>query len=186
MAPAGPPVAAGRAAGCRRQTEKRQGLDQNNDDANPGHEARDNGIGCIGDVASDLQDAEEHLQRATQKDDGERFRQVTGILRNDCAHNDGHRTGRARNLRWRAAKDRGKKAGGNGAIKTGDRACARGDAESERQRQRDDGRGDATKNIALECLHVEFENRPSNGRHPRQILSLYCKRLPRNPAAGLS
>ena len=66
----------------------------------------------------------------------------------DGAHHDGHRPGRAGNLSAGAAKHRSKKPDRDGAIQSGNRPDPRGDAECERQRQRDNRRCQTAIDIA--------------------------------------
>ena len=83
------------AAGRRRRAEKGQHFDHHDDDADAGHEARNDHIRCVDHEAAGPQRAQKRLQQAAQNDDAQGFAQVRRVGGDDDRHRDRHGRRRA-------------------------------------------------------------------------------------------
>ena len=77
-------------AGRRRCAEKGQDLYRHDDDADAGHEARDDHVGRVDHEAPGPQGAQKHLQQTAQNDDDQGFVEVRRVGGDDDRHGDGH------------------------------------------------------------------------------------------------
>ena len=73
-----------------RRADEGQGLNQHDDQADPGHEPRDHHVGSVGDVTADPQHAEQNLKESAQHDHDQGFAHRTGVFRYDDRHGHGH------------------------------------------------------------------------------------------------
>ena len=134
-----------------RRAEKGQGLDRQNDDADAGHEARDDHMGRVDHEAPGAQRAQKHLQQAAQNDDAQRLGEVRRVGRDDDRHGDGHRRRGAGDDGSPAAEERREKTERYRAIEARRRAQARRHAERKREGQRHHRRGETAEDSLREA-----------------------------------
>jgi hypothetical protein len=164
------PQRAEHAAGRRRITQQRWQLDDDQNEADARHEARDDRVGHHRDVAAELQHAEQDLEQPGHHDRRERHCHALLGVGGDHAHDDrrehdGHGPGGLGDQRRRAAEDRREEPDQHGAVQARLSAGAGRDTEGERHRQCDDGRGDAAEQVALGVVQAELIEDP-HGRFP--------------------
>lgn len=148
-----------RTARRARGAEKRQGLHQDDDEADAGHEAGDDDMRSVGHEAPDPGNAKKHLQEARHDDDRQGFAQAVCVTGQDHRHGDGHRRGGAGNLRARAAEHRGEEPDRDRSVESCCRAHPRSNTEPEGDRKRHHHRRHATEDVAAQrvrtILHSE-------------------------------
>ena len=99
----------------------------------------------------------------------------------DRNEHDGHRTGWSRHLHVGAAEHRGHESGDDRGDQSGLRAEARGDAEPERERKRDDTDGHAGDDIAAPATCARPRSRRGAGASRARLRSHRESQWPRPP-----
>jgi hypothetical protein len=143
-------------------TNQRRELQDDDDATDAAHEAGDHRERHQGDVAAELEHAEQDLKQPGEHDHRERHRRVVGVLGDRAGHDHRHRPGRTGNLRRRAAEQRREETDEDRAVQSRDRPGAGRHAERKRKRQRDDRRRQAAENVAAQVV----EGQPMDQRHP--------------------
>src|SRR5690606_20178486 len=115
------------------------------------------------DVLAEAQHAETDLEQPGEHHRGEYEVRAARKTCGDAREHDDHRPGRPGDLRGRAAEKCGEETDEDRSVEPGDRPHAGGDAERERERQRDDPGGDAAEEVASEIGYVYSRHRRSSG-----------------------
>ena len=136
-------------------------LEDDQDQANPAHEARDDRVRHLGHVATEPQQAKGDLKDAREHDHGEGHGQpvlgvASGQARNHGRHHHGHRTGGLRDQARGPAKQGRKEAHQHGAPEAGGRTGARGDAEGQGHGQGDHRGGDTAEEITFDVVGADL------------------------------
>jgi hypothetical protein len=148
-------------AGRHGLAERGSQLQDDQDDADAGHETRYHGIRHQGDVLAETQHAQQDLEQPGKDNDreghGHAIDRIGGDQLGDNGREDhGHRARRLGHQAWRTAEQRGKQPDEYRTVEPGLRAGTRGNAEGQRHRQGNHRGRDATKYIAANILQVYF------------------------------
>ena len=141
-------------------TEEGTQLQDDQDDADAAHEARDHRVGHLGDVAAQLQEAEGDLEHTREHHHGESHGQAVlriggGQAGDDGGHHHRHRPGGLGNQGGGTAEQSGKQSHQHGTPEPGGGAGPGGHTEGEGHRQGDDCSGDAAEEISLDVVGAD-------------------------------
>ena len=141
--------------GLNRRAQTRQDLEQNDDDADARHEARDHGVRGVDDEASYSEQTEGDLQQAAQHDNRRDLGRIMGVVGDNDRHGNRCRPGRSGDLRRRAAQYGSQEADNYRAVQPGNRTQTGGHAKGQGQRQRHHRCGNPAKNISAQGFQIE-------------------------------
>ena len=104
------------------RAQKRQSLQEHDDNADAGHEPGNHRIRREGDEAADAHHAQQDLYEAGHDNDGEGFGKGVGVGGDDNRHGHGHGARGTRDLRLRSAENRREEADSNCPVNAGKRS----------------------------------------------------------------
>ena len=162
-----------------RRTHEGQGLQQDDDHADAGHEPGYDRVRRVGDETTGSNDAQEYLYQTRHHDDRERLGQGVRVGGDDDRHRHRHRAGRTRYLGPRPAEDRCEQPHRDRPVHTGQRPEAGHHTEGQCHGQPHHRRCQAAEHVASESLEVVLQTELSGWwtvREPYRACDVWMRR----------